>query len=96
MGSVPQRPVAGKRPNAEIPPFANMNVAPTDEQKKAAAEAERLRMEFEESQKPKLLPASGFSWYVARRDTGAGKYRKNGKYLLPDGQPAALFRKVDG
>lgn len=96
--AAPEEPKKRKsrKPKAETQadaqqPWANFNEVPPDHNVVAADRAMKKKME-EESQ---LVLAPGFSRYRCRRDCGSGKYRKGTFYTLPDGQPEALFEKVE-
>lgn len=85
----PPSPPEAKSP----PPWTNFNEAPADPAALALENALRLKREREEKE-AELVTREGYSWHIATRNHGSGKYRKDTLYLLPDGQNPDLFRKA--
>lgn len=85
----PPMPPEAKAP----PPWTNFNEAPPDYAVVAHENALRAKREREEKE-AELITREGYSWHIAKRNHGSGKYRKGMPYLLPDGQHPDLFEKA--
>lgn len=75
-------------------PWTNFNAPPPDANAVALEAATRQKREKEERE-AELATLDGYSRHLCLRDNGSGKYRKGRTYILPDGQPEALFRNLD-